>query len=117
MEYIKKENVQDQLVLEPEDWGEDEWLTILKLFGMKEAERIVISNYTFEAYGEKSAEPSLTEEDWNNAISYLDTLIVMYAQIGWPGQFGLQGVLVPLKNRYEKGERTEKLYDEIMACE
>jgi hypothetical protein len=39
------------LVLEPEDWTEDEWKTILKLFGCVEAERIVIRDYKVHAYG------------------------------------------------------------------
>ena len=46
----------DQLILEPEDYTEDEWKTILKVFGMEEAERIVISNYRFEAWGRKKDE-------------------------------------------------------------
>jgi hypothetical protein len=41
------------LILEPEDYTEDEWKTICKVFGMKEADRIVVSNYTLEAWGEK----------------------------------------------------------------
>ena len=41
----------EQLILEPCDWSEEEWKTLVKLFGMTEAERIVISNYTLEAYG------------------------------------------------------------------
>lgn len=39
------------LVLEPCDWTEDEWKTILKLFGMVEAERITVRDYTLEGYG------------------------------------------------------------------
>ena len=39
------------LVLEPEDWTEAEWKTILKLFGCVEAERIVIRDYKMQAYG------------------------------------------------------------------
>lgn len=39
------------LVLEPEDWSEEEWKTILKLFGCVEAERIVIRDYKMQAYG------------------------------------------------------------------
>jgi hypothetical protein len=45
----------DRLILEPEDYTEDEWKTILKIFSMEEAERIVISNYRFEAFGRKKA--------------------------------------------------------------
>ena len=50
MEYIC-EKAKERLVLEPEDYPGDEWTTILKIFGMEEAERIVISDYKFEAYG------------------------------------------------------------------
>lgn len=55
MKYIKQriDNSDEKLILEPEDWSGEEWATILQLFGMKEAERIVISDYTFEAYGEE----------------------------------------------------------------
>lgn len=53
MYYFKyKEECEDCfLVLEPCDWSEDEWKTIVKLFGMVEAERIVVRDYTLEAYG------------------------------------------------------------------
>ena len=60
---------------------------------------------------------SVSEEDWKKAIEHLDMLIVMYACIGFAGTFGLNGVLVPLKKRYDSGERTKELYDEIMQCE
>jgi hypothetical protein len=38
-------------VLELEDWSEAEWATILKLFGLSEAERIVLQDYKVQAYG------------------------------------------------------------------
>ena len=114
MYYINK-TFDESLVLEPEDWSESEWITILKIFGLQEAERIVISNHKLEAYGIEKTEVS--EDQWDKAIEHLDSLIIMYATIGWPGQFGLHGVLVPLKKRYENGERTKELYDEIMECE
>lgn len=60
---------------------------------------------------------SITNEQWKEAIEYLNMLIVEYASLGWPGGFGLNGVLVPLKKRYVSGERTRELYDEIMKCE
>lgn len=41
----------EKLILEPEDWSQEEWATILKVFGMEYSERIVISNYVFEALG------------------------------------------------------------------
>lgn len=55
--YIREDRNGDWnwLILEPEDYTEDEWKTILKIFGMEEAERIVVSNYTFEAFGRKKA--------------------------------------------------------------
>ena len=50
MNYFKEYH-SEPLILEPEDYPNEEWATILKMFGMEEAERIVVSNYTFEAYG------------------------------------------------------------------
>lgn len=41
----------EPLILEPEDWTEEEWSTILKLFGMEHAERIVVNKVQFEAFG------------------------------------------------------------------
>lgn len=41
----------EPLILEPEDWSEEEWKTLLKLFGLKNIERIKISDYKLEAYG------------------------------------------------------------------
>lgn len=56
MHYISKHySAEDynQLILEPEDYSEVEWNTILKVFGMEEAQRIVLSEYKFEAYGKE----------------------------------------------------------------
>ena len=50
MKYIC-EQVKEPLILDPIDYSDDEWSTILKIFGMEKAERIVISDYKFEAYG------------------------------------------------------------------
>lgn len=47
--YIK-DNPCEPLIFEPEDWTEDEWKTILKIFNMKSASRIKI-DYKFEAFG------------------------------------------------------------------
>ena len=114
MDYINKQSV-EPLIFEAEDWSEEEWGTILKIFGMKEAERIIISGYRFEAFGEECE--TVTDEDWEQAIKYLDSLILLYSGIGPAGMFGLAGVLTPLKTRYENGERTLELYKEIMQCE
>lgn len=55
--------------------------------------------------------------DWERAINYLNELIAEYANIGFSGQFGLHLVLLPLKRRYDAGERTIELYNAIMQCE
>jgi hypothetical protein len=103
----------DQLILEPEDWTEEQYAAFLKIFGLDEAERIVITDYKIEAY----ATPKLTDEEWGRAIKHLEFFIIEYASIGWPGQFALNGVLVPLRKRYESGERTRELYEAIMGLE
>lgn len=59
----------------------------------------------------------ISEKDWNKAVDHLNMLIVEYASIGFAGAFGLNVVLVPLKIRYDSGERSKELYDEIMSCE
>ena len=112
--YVKA-SINEPLILEPEDHGKEEWAAILKIFGMKEAERIVINDYTLEAFG--VPETVVSDEEWDKAIEYLKMLIVEYASIGFAGRFGLDGVLIPLKKRYENGERSKALYDAIMECE
>ena len=55
MSYISKNfsaDNYDQLILEPEDWTEDVWQAFLDIFGLEKAERIVVSEYKVEAYGE-----------------------------------------------------------------
>ena len=41
----------NQIILEPEDWTEEQWATFLELFNLEEAERIVLSEFKVEAYG------------------------------------------------------------------
>ena len=50
------ENQYDFLVFEPDDWSEDEWKTILKIFGFKEAELIVVRNYRVDAFATATSE-------------------------------------------------------------
>lgn len=52
MQY-EKYILDEPLILEPEDWTESEWQTICRLFGMKAADRIVVSSCLIEAYGER----------------------------------------------------------------
>lgn len=49
--YNSKHKSREPIILEPEDWTDDEWKVICKLFGMKRADRIVVSNYTLETLG------------------------------------------------------------------
>lgn len=43
----------EPLILEPEDWTEDEWNTFLKVFNLKSASRIKLA-CEFEAFGIKN---------------------------------------------------------------
>ena len=55
--------------------------------------------------------------DWERAESWLNKLIAEYVALGWAGSFGLRLTLLPLKQRFDAGERTRDLYDTIMQCE
>ena len=108
----------DHIIVHSKNWTEEEWGTICKLFDLEPAyqiERIAISECIIEV--DKTVEPTISEEEWDKAKRYLEMLIVEYASIGFAGSFGLNGVLVPLRKRFEAGERTKALYDEIMECE
>lgn len=41
----------NQIILEPEDWTEDQWVAFLDIFDLEEASRIVLSDYKVDAYG------------------------------------------------------------------
>lgn len=45
----------NQLILEPEDWTEEQWATFLELFDLIEAERIVLSEFKVDIYGTPKA--------------------------------------------------------------
>ena len=59
----------------------------------------------------------MKELDWKLAENTLNMWIAEYSGIGPAGQLGLQLVLLPLKRRFDSGERTPELYEEIMKCE
>lgn len=47
MDYFKVDASRErgtQIILEPEDWTESQWETFLEVFGLVEAERIVLSS-------------------------------------------------------------------------
>lgn len=45
-----------QLILEPEDWTEDQWAAFLELFDLVEADRIVLADFMVEVYGTPKTE-------------------------------------------------------------
>lgn len=49
----EKSVIAEPIILEPEDWTGSEWETICRIFGMKTADRIVVSDFTLETYGER----------------------------------------------------------------
>lgn len=59
-----------------------------------------------------------TDVVWRPAIEHLNAVIAEYAlRIATGGLLALCLTLLPLKQRYDAGERTPELYDEIMQCE
>jgi hypothetical protein len=54
------------------------------------------------------------EPKWLKAEERLIFTECAYARIGLAGSFALLMVIRPLRNRYNAGERTQTLYDEIM---
>lgn len=56
-EYFQLTETED-LIFEKEDWGDEEWKTIIKIFNSgRDAERIVIkSPYTIQGYGDNGYE-------------------------------------------------------------
>lgn len=40
-----------QIILEPEDWTEEQWATFLELFDLIEADRIVLADCMVEVFG------------------------------------------------------------------
>lgn len=56
----------------------------------------------------------MSELDWNKAEEHLKSAEQAYASIGSPGMFALNYVIRPARGRFNDGERTEELYNEIM---
>ncbi len=53
--------------------------------------------------------------DWNRAEEYLKECEQAYTEIGSAGYFALNTFIKPMRDRFNKGERTQELYDEIMG--
>lgn len=56
---------------------------------------------------------NITEEMWNKALKHLREMKQLGLSIGFSGIFYVQGCN-ELERRYDNGERTKELYDEIM---
>lgn len=60
------------------------------------------------------ASNTISEGDWTLAYDHLNHVIAEYMAMRINGAVVLQQVLMPLKRRYDMGERTRSLYDHIM---
>ncbi len=52
--------------------------------------------------------------DWNKAEQHLKEAEAAYSEIGSAGYFALAFVIRPVRDRFNEGERTQELYDEIL---
>lgn len=71
----------------------------------------------FSEMNVEAAQPELeqpVELDWDEAKKWLDRIRKDYTEIGASGLIGLHVTINPLLIRYERGERTKSLYDDIM---
>jgi hypothetical protein len=53
------------------------------------------------------------EMDWSEAENHLKLCEEAYAETGSAGRFAMTFVIAPCRDRFNKGERTRELYDEI----
>jgi hypothetical protein len=54
---------------------------------------------------------------WDIVEKYLSEIEKAYTEIGTAGYFALNLTIRPLRDRFNKGERTDELYEEIMSLE
>jgi hypothetical protein len=52
--------------------------------------------------------------NWDEAEKCLKTCESAYTEIGSAGMWALRFSIMPLRDRFNKGERTQELYNEIM---
>lgn len=56
--------------------------------------------------------------DWDKAKAHLYEVITNHIALGWEkSKLTINYKLMPLRERYDRGERTRQLYNEIMGCE
>jgi len=56
---------------------------------------------------------NISEEKWEEALQHLKQMREMALGLGWTGTFYVMGCN-ELERRYKEGERTKKLYNEII---
>lgn len=59
----------------------------------------------------------MDELEWKEAEEHLYEMKKAYEDLGWTGSFGLAMTINPIVKRYEAGERTESLHDDIWSIE
>lgn len=57
------------------------------------------------------------EMDWKETEVYLYEMKKAYEEIGWTGSFALNLTINPIVKRFESGERTKELHEEIWNIE
>lgn len=55
--------------------------------------------------------------DWDCAREHIEACESAYASIGSAGYYCLTAVIRPMRDRLNKGERTQELFDDIMGIE
>lgn len=85
MEYIRQKT-NEPLIIDREDWTSAEWETLLTLFGLRDADRIAISNYKFEVWGEWSTKPrndlpANYLKNWTIVVNAVDNKMRIRGQI------------------------------------
>ena len=55
--------------------------------------------------------------DWTKAEAWLTTVERLYTEIGTAGYLALTYIILPLRDRFNNGERTQELHDTIMSLE
>lgn len=62
----------EPFILEPEDWSEEEWKVLLKLFGLQEADRIKVYAKSIESFGilkgDKENDENTNKQQQENAL-------------------------------------------------
>lgn len=86
-------------------------------------EALELQNIFYDAPGDKPEDVLINDTplDWGKAIAHFETVIEQYRSLlGMPGvnvDIALALVFEPLRQRYDEGERTVHLYEEMMGVQ